>query len=215
MTLARKVKPEAAVAVAMSPEGLSAIHSLNCSAAIWPRQPLHSFQSWIDALAPEHLPKARVILRPEHVRDTASQICDLCGTPNCTERALLIDDVAALAQIFAETMHARFLHLRLDVVATNACRKFHTDAVAARLICTYRGTGTQYRLASEAGAEHQIFTVPTGSPILLRGTLWPKHPGSGLLHRSPPIEGTGETRLVVVLDPVADPEDHPDRGTIH
>jgi len=29
----------------------------------------------------------------------------------------------------------------------------------------------------------------------------------GLLHRSPPIEGTGETRLVLVLDPVIDPEE--------
>jgi len=48
---------------------------------------------------------------------------------------------------------------------------------------------------------------PTGAPILLRGTLWPEHPRSGLLHRSPPIEGTGETRLVLVLDPVDDPEE--------
>ena len=215
MTLVQKVKPEDAIAVAMSPEGLSAIHNLNCAAAIWPRQPLHSFQSWIDALAPEHLPKSRVILRPEHVRDAASQICDLCGTPDCTERALLVDDVAALAHIFAELMRVQFLLLHLDVVATDTCRKFHTDAVAARLICTYRGTGTQYRLSSEAGAAQRIFTVPTGSPILLRGTLCPKRPGSGLLHRSPPIEGTGETRLVAILDPVTDPAESPGQGTIH
>ncbi|MFK7746132.1 MAG: DUF1826 domain-containing protein [Roseobacter sp.] len=26
------------------------------------------------------------------------------------------------------------------------------------------------------------------------------------MHRSPPIESTGETRLVLVLDPVTDPE---------
>ncbi|MBX2876010.1 MAG: DUF1826 domain-containing protein [Saprospiraceae bacterium] len=29
------------------------------------------------------------------------------------------------------------------------------------------------------------------------------------MHRSPPIEGTGETRLVLVLDPVADQEPTP------
>lgn len=50
-------------------------------------------------------------------------------------------------------------------------------------------------------------TVATGSPLLLRGTRWPAQPASGLLHRSPPIEGTGETRLVLVLDPVTDPGD--------
>ncbi|ESQ13779.1 MAG: hypothetical protein N838_33160, partial [Thiohalocapsa sp. PB-PSB1] len=50
-------------------------------------------------------------------------------------------------------------------------------------------------------------TVPTGAPILLRGTLWPEQPKSGLLHRSPPIEGSGETRLLLVLDPMDGPED--------
>lgn len=49
--------------------------------------------------------------------------------------------------------------------------------------------------------------MPTGAPIPLRGTLWPEGPRSGLLHRLPPIEGTGETRLVLVLDPVDDPEE--------
>nr|WP_245926135.1 DUF1826 domain-containing protein [Ascidiaceihabitans donghaensis] len=33
-----------------------------------------------------------------------------------------------------------------------------------------------------------------------------KHP-RGCLHRSPPIEGSGETRLVLVLDPIFDLED--------
>lgn len=215
MTLAYTEEPGTAIAVAHSPEDLSVIHSLDCAAAIWPREPLNSFQAWIDRLAPEHLPTARLILRPENVRDAASHVCDLCGTPNCPERALLVDDVAALAHIFAELMDVQFLLLRLDVVSTNACRKFHTDAVAARLICTYRGTGTQYGLRGETDAPQRIFTVPTGSPILLRGRLWPERSGSGLLHRSPPIEGTGETRLVAVLDPVADPAEHPDRGSIH
>ncbi|WP_369333777.1 DUF1826 domain-containing protein [Aquicoccus porphyridii] len=30
--------------------------------------------------------------------------------------------------------------------------------------------------------------------------------GQALLHRSPPIEGSGETRLVLVLDPVTGTE---------
>ncbi|MEM6422079.1 MAG: DUF1826 domain-containing protein, partial [Pseudomonadota bacterium] len=45
---------------------------------------------------------------------------------------------------------------------------------------------------------------PTGMPILLRGKLWPESPASGIVHRSPPIEGTGATRLVLVLDPIFD-----------
>jgi hypothetical protein len=116
-----------------------------------------------------------------------------------------VDDIAALAEIFAGLMRARWLRLRLDVVTTNACRRFHIDAVTARLVCTYRGTGTQYGISTDGAEPRRIFTVPTGSPIVLRGTLWPEHPRSGLLHRSPPIEGTGETRALLVLDPVDDP----------
>jgi len=103
-------------------------------------------------------------------------------------------------------MSAPYLRLRLDVVRTNACRKFHIDAVTARLICTYRGTGTQYGISTDGADPKRVFTVPTGAPIILRGTLWPADLPSGLLHRSPPIVDTGETRLLLVIDPVFDPE---------
>lgn len=43
----------------------------------------------------------------------------------------------------------------------------------------------------------------------MRGKLWPPGPDPQLLHRSPPIEGTGETRLMLALDPVSGPEATP------
>ena len=203
----RVVRDAIGVGVADTPEGLSAIHRPDCAAAIWRRQPLSSFQDWVDRLDPAHLPRARSILRPDAVRDAVTAICETVGTPQDAERTRFVDDVAALADIFAGLMNAPFLRLRLDVVTTNACRKFHIDAVTARLICTYRGTGTQYGISADGAGPKRVFTAPTGAPILLRGTLWPESPRSGLLHRSPPIEGTGETRLVLVLDPIYDPED--------
>ena len=209
MMLAREVVEEVpiAVGVADTPEGLSSLHSPDCAAAIWRRRPMPGFQSWIDALETERLPKAREILRPETVRETVDAICDASGTPDCRERERLIDDTAALADIFLGLTSAPYLRLRFDVVTTNACRKFHIDAVTARLICTYRGTGTQYGISVDGAEPRRVFTVPTGAPILLRGTLWPERPKSGLRHRSPPIEGTGETRLLLVLDPISDIDD--------
>lgn len=188
-------------------EGLATIHQPGCAAAIWHRHPLPGFQSWISALDPDNLPTARVILRPDAVCTTVAEICEASGTPPGAERDRLCEDIAAPADIFAGLMRARWLRLRLDVVTTNACRRFHIDAVTARLICTYRGTGTQYGVSTGGGEPRRVFTVPTGSAIVLRGTLWPEAPRSGLLHRSPPIEGTGEARLVLVLDPLDDPED--------
>ena len=123
--------------------------------------------------------------------------------PAAEQLDVLVDDVAALADVFAAIMGVQYLRLRLDVVNDNACCKFHIDAVTARLVCTYRGTGTQYGISTDGQEPKRVFTVPAGCPIILRGTLWPDPPQSGLLHRSPPIEGTGETRLLLVLDPVS------------
>lgn len=167
------------------PDGLSAIHRRGCAATIWRRQPIAQFQDWIDALAPDHLPKARTILPANDVHRAVTAICSASTTPDCLERERLIDDIAAMARIFADLFDSPYLRLRLDVVTSNACSKFHIDAVTARLICTYRGTGTQYGISTGAHEPHQVFTLPTGMPIVLRGSLWPEQPRSGLLHRSP------------------------------
>jgi hypothetical protein len=156
-----------------------------------------------------------VVLRPETVRDAAMHICETAETPACAERDRLVEDAAALADIFAGLTDAPYLRLRFDVVDTNACRKFHVDTITSRLICTYRGTGTQYGTASDGMEPQRVLTVPTGAPVVLRGKLWPETPSSGLLHRSPPIEGTGETRLVLVLDPIFDLEEAPDRERLN
>jgi len=195
------------VSVVTDPENLAVIAKPGCAAAIWRRQPLPEFQTWIDQLDPDRLPTARLILRSQTVPDAVSEIYAVSGTSTTIQQARLIDDIATLSGLFAALMKAPFLRLRLDRVTTNACHRFHIDAVTARLICTYRGTGTQYGISKDGTLPRGIFTVPTGAPIILRGTNWPELPASGLLHRSPPIEGKDETRLVLVIDPIFDPED--------
>ena len=201
---------EAGVAVVEALEGLSAIRRPGCAAAIWRREAL-SFQGWLDGLAPEALPRGRVVLRPDAAREAARHLCDAAGTPEGADRERLCDDVAALADLFAGLMRARHLRLRLDAVDGDGCRRFHVDAIRARLVCTHRGPGTQYGVSEGGAPPSRVHSVPTGAPIVLRGTLWPAagptDEPSGLLHRSPPIAGTGTTRLVLVLDAVDDPEE--------
>ena len=218
MTTQFQTVPSAlSVALSRSPDGLKAINDDGCAAAIWQRDPLPNFQAWIDHLPADQLPKARLIVRPEWARDALQRITGGCGTPDCAECQMLADDCAALAAMFADIMDAPYIRLRLDVINTNACRKFHIDALTARLICTYRGTGTQYGNAEQGEQPTDIHTVPTCSPIVLRGTDWPASPNPGLLHRSPPIEGSGETRLLFVVDPIFDREEAEaeDRQLLH
>ena len=209
MTLVRQAVKNAAIGVAIAddPADLKTFLQPGCAAAIWRRQTPPDVQSWLDGLDPDLLPSGRVILPTATVSDTIGHLFDMYETPAGSERAWLHDDIVALAHMFSDLTSATFLRLRLDVVTTNACRKFHIDAITSRLVCTYRGTGTQYGISTGGRDPKRVFTVQTGVPILLRGTLWPAQPPSGLLHRSPPIEGTGETRLVLVLDPIFDPED--------
>ncbi len=186
-------------------DGLAAIHSPDCAAVIWARPDCPALTRWLATLQPAQLPEAREILRPDALRPALAQI--LAPLPDSPERALLIESIATLAEQFAQVMRAPWLRLRLEVVTGNACRKFHVDNVTARLVCTYRGTGTQYGLAGRGAEPEVVHTMPTGQPIVLRGMRWPTTPPSMLKHRSPPIEGTGETRLLLVLDPIFDPED--------
>ncbi|ETX11954.1 hypothetical protein OCH239_18995 [Roseivivax halodurans JCM 10272] len=210
MTVQRFVRPASTHGVVStpSPHWMRDIRASEVGGVVWDREPLASFQTWIDGLSPARLPKARVILRPAAIRDAVTAACDNAGTPEGPERRRLIDDFGALADIFSDVMDARWLRLRLDVVTGNACRRFHVDRITARLVCTYRGTGTQYGTSETGDDEPQtIHTVPTGSPLVMLGTLWHVRPDQGLRHRSPPIEGGGETRLLLVLDPVDDPHE--------
>ncbi|WP_300056015.1 DUF1826 domain-containing protein [uncultured Roseobacter sp.] len=209
MNFIRKTARDAAIGVGVAddPASLDVFLRPGCAAAIWRRQTPPDVQSWIEDLDPDVLPRGRTVLRPSAVPETFDSLCEMSGLPEGPARDWLREDIATLASVVSELLKASVLRFRLDVVTTNACRKFHIDAITARLVCTYRGTGTQYGISPHGRDPNRVFTVPTGAPILLRGTLWPTEPPSGLLHRSPPIEGTDETRLVLVLDPVFDPDD--------
>lgn len=155
-------------------------------------------------LPPEQLPETRQILRPDAIGPAVARLC--ARLPDCAERQVFIASITTLAEAFADALRAPWLRLRLEVVTGDACRKFHVDNVTVRLVCTYRGTGTQYGLAPRGEEPEVIHTVATGPPIVLRGRRWPTTPPSLLRHRSPPIAGTGEARLLLVLDPILDPE---------
>lgn len=192
------------VAVAKTPEELLALSDRDHAALIWERQPSRSFQHWIDALTPEKLPNARLILSASDVRQAILSVCEIYGTPNCAERELLIDDVAALAGIATELMCATHIRLRLSAVTNETWRSFVTNGASARLICTYRGTGTRYQYSSRAGAEQQGFTVPLGSPVVLRGSRWSDVSLADASMDRPHGGNQADPCLALVLEPVED-----------
>ncbi|WP_333835220.1 DUF1826 domain-containing protein [Rubrimonas sp.] len=190
------------------PECLLRIGEIGVAAAIWRRAPDPVFAAWIDALPPERLPSLRAAMPHSLAGEAVIAACDGAGLSPGRERDLLAGDVAALALLFARAARAPMIRLRLDVVRTDSCRKFHVDNVRLRLLCTYRGPGADYGVAPRGETPDRIDRAPRGAAALFRGRRWPGET-TGLVHRSPPIEGTGETRLLLVIDPF-EPDDEDD-----
>lgn len=190
------------------PEALHDIAKAGVAGVIWQRRMPEDFQDWINDLPPQNLPFVRAIARVQDIRKLLLEVCRTANTPESPNRNWLVDDVCLLAETLARLMSAPYLQLRFDVVSDDACRKFHMDMIRVRLICTYRGRGTQYGLVKDANDPEHILNVPTGDPILLRGTLWKDQTDGCVRHRSPPIAGTGETRLVLVLDALQSLDPH-------
>jgi len=117
----------------------------------------------------------------------------------------LADDILALARLYRETTRAARLVVRIETVVDDACRLFHTDNVRFRLATTYRGPGTQWLDPADAaprpdGEPGPIREMARGAIAMMRGGKAATTEAPALPHRSPPIDGTGVTRLFVAID---------------
>ena len=183
-------------------EGLVQLFDGNTAGVIWRRRVHKRMQSWLDTLPVGQLPAGRIVLPVPKVRSAVTELMNISEMPECFERQLLLDDICLLAHEFTELFAPAYLRLRFDVVTTNKCPKFHIDHVSARLLCTYRGVGTEYSFLDDQKRPTEIFPTPNCAAVVLRGTEWPTDCANNLVHRSPEISDENETRLLFVIDPV-------------
>ena len=96
--------------------------------------------------------------------------------------ALLAPDIELLVRRHAALTGEDRLGVKLEVIETDACRRFHADFVTMRLLCSYVGPGTQW---CHADATDVVCDVPTGAVAVFKGRLQLDPPT--VLHRSPPM----------------------------
>lgn len=183
-----------------SPDFLNNIWSDDCGVAVYRRRLGALLQTWLDALPADKLPRARLSLQTDQVRDALASLFEDNGIADDPCADMLLDDINSLAQFFGRVMKVTGINLRLDVVSDDACRKFHQDNVAARLLCTYRGRGTEFGACFSAPEPDVVHELQPGSAGIFKGRRWPGHISSAIYHRSPQIGGSGETRLLLVID---------------
>jgi hypothetical protein len=184
---------------ASDPEVLRAVHHPRAGIAIWTREPDPAL---VEALDPLDLSAAANLTCAICIRDPAnleaeigSQLARAGYGPEAS--TLLATDALGLAKLLGELTGRPRLALRIESVSTDACRKLHADYVTYRLLTTYKGPGTQWVRSDAPDALEQMMPGWVG---VLKGRLIQDPPS--ILHRSPPIDGTGERRLFLAIDPI-------------
>lgn len=172
--------------------------------ALWERKLSRTFALWLDTLTPDRLPHGRVLAGTAEVYAALAAILDRSRTPDHPMARLLLADATMLSRRFAAIAASNTVDIRLETVRHDACWKFHVDDVKFRLLTTYRGPGTQTVSPAHAGdalARQRDYTgpldeIPPCNVALFKGA----RSGAGVVHRSPPITGSGIVRLVLCVN---------------
>ncbi|MGF1642291.1 MAG: DUF1826 domain-containing protein [Thiotrichales bacterium] len=209
----------ASVVEASQISDLTAIFEPEVQVCWLPREPLGAIADYLDRAS-----------APGRLRGTERQVIaagtlpGFAGLPEAPGYADLRRDAAALIELFTTLLGCPGVGVRLEVLERAMCPRFHVDRVGIRLLCTYRGPGTEWldercadrRWLGLAGhgkddAESGLIRDPAGieraptfAVALLKGSAWQGNAGRGAIHRSPAVPIEAAPRVVLALDAIWD-----------
>ncbi len=186
--------------------GLAAIGRPEIDLVIWRRTLPAELIAWIDRLAASDLPDLRILIEPDRLVSALNAELEAEGLPAGRMRDLLVADIEGLVLEFASITGVGQVDVRLECIDHDACKKFHRDWVEARLVTTYRGPATEWvpqahgeqALKDQEGFDGPLERLKQHDVAFFKGC----HSGSGrgVVHRSPPVAKTGQTRLLLCLN---------------
>lgn len=174
---------------------LERIHDRHVHLALWRRLRPHALD-WLDSLDFDEIDDVQQAFSVERLAFCLSDVLLEAGYPDGPHTALG-QEISDLARRYARIMEGDSIRMRLEIIETDACRKFHMDNVKARLLMPLTEPGTQW-IEADAPPDGQVHHLRAGDVGLFKGRIWAETPA--ILHRSPPIAGTGASRLLLVLD---------------
>ncbi len=192
--------------------GLTHILRPEINLAVWQRDVPSAISTWLSQIRGKDLVERSCgIDRELSTKDVETTIRSelLVGNPVAREGGTeLAQDAQQLADLFAQLSGSSSVRLRLDWVTEQQCPRFHADRVPMRLLCTYHGRATEWiandiTLASpDAEPDETVLNrFSLGDVAIMKGSLGTGH-ASPLRHRSPPLKGPAEWRLLLVTDPL-------------
>jgi hypothetical protein len=205
--------PESPHAAGNQPNVLHRILDPGVNLSLWRRPAKAAITMELSELQAHQLPDVRCHTSPTSFDDDISallqrQALDPSAFGNWRS------DLRQLADLFFEITQGRDVTVRLETTATDGCQRFHVDQTHLRLLCTYRGPGTEWLPDAQVDRAAQANGAPNNGIIrfgrpsqfksfwvgILKGGAYPDNSGRGLVHRSPPIAGSGQTRVLFCLD---------------
>lgn len=204
---------ESDAAIASGAQVLQSIHLPQVSLAVWQRTLPDAVEHPLVALGRlmplHHMFEVSPDARVEPALEAAlRQFGDTSMPAYAAWRA----DLLALLTLARGLGPGVNLRMRLETKANAGCSVFHVDHVALRLICTYRGQGTQWlpegtfdrRALGRGNNDHvrdwsTVQQIAKGHVAVMKGHRFPGGPRRALVHRSPPSP-PAFPRLLCVID---------------
>lgn len=131
------------------------------------------------------------------------ELADALSDWRCAQE--LSCDITQLIEMYSVLFDAKRVGVRLTVLESTMCPRFHVDRVGCRLVTTYYGQATQWIKGKDAVQVTQdypnalIEQMNTGDVALLKGTYWEGDEQHGIVHRSPPATEQS-LRLLLTID---------------
>ena len=199
--------------VGNQPDVLRQILDPGVNLSLWQRPAQTAITRELSNLQASHLPDVRY---PTSLDSFDDDVCTLLQQQDLDPLAFSNwrIDLRRLADLYFSISDNRDVTMRLVTTDDDDCRRFHVDRTHLRLLCTYRGPGTEWltdaqvdRLAQSTGAPNEDI-IRFGEPSqfepfwvgVMKGDAFPGNVGHGLVHRSPSIAGSGQTRVLFCLD---------------
>lgn len=199
---------------ACSSNGLSGIHDPGVSLVVWKRPSPPNIGREVASLPTDAFPDVRVRV---HAAKVGEKLAELFRTQGYDAQAAFpawLSDMVRLSEIFIDLAGGRPVTARIESLDRTACPRFHVDRSYLRLVCTYRGPGTEWlddacvdREAQRGGAPNTAIArciapsrMQTFWVGVMKGSRYPGCADSGLVHRSPDVEPGTSGRILFCLD---------------
>jgi hypothetical protein len=196
MQPAFQIRPPMQQKLGTSSEVLTQLFEADVNLAVWQRPLAPEAEQYAQQLVHQQVQLQQVVELDELQHWLLSKFADAPG------KTAFVEDLVLVSQMLGCLLDCSAVGLRLKTLSQPMCPRFHTDHVAARLLVTYAGSGTEWLTAPpESDGQSRPQQLSIADVALLKGSAWTGNAHGAIWHRSPL---SPQPRLLLTLDPVGE-----------